>query len=192
MRRTSDALVVSGGRRGPRIRSLERGDREVKAVAAGARGGYADFSVVTRYECAADRQAESGAGDATLMSPSSVGLEDALAVLFRDRRSAACDRNPPVSPFSARFDPDLALAARPVAQRVHEEIRHYAPEHDPVTVNHGQISGDDAGATSADFAVEQLDAGSDEPLEVDGCSLERLAVGARIKEEGFGQETHAG
>jgi hypothetical protein len=96
-----------------------------------------------------------------------------------------------MSRFTARFDADLAVVARPVAQRVHEEIGHDAPEQDAVTLNHGQISGDDAGTTSTDFTVEQLDAVTYKPLEAHRCALERLAMRAGLKEEGFDQEAHA-
>src|SRR5688572_21092967 len=125
------------------------------------------------------------------MSSATVGLENAEAVFFRDSRALACDRDSPMNRFTARFDADLAVVARPVAQRVHEEIGHDATEQDGVTLNHRQISGDDAGTTSTDFTVEQVDAVTYKPLEAHRCALERLAMRAGLKEEGFDQEAHA-
>ena len=73
--------------------------REREPVVAAIGGADADLTAVALDDATADRQAEAGAVRAALAAATVERLEDALAVLDRDRRTLALDGEPPVGAF---------------------------------------------------------------------------------------------
>src|SRR5687768_3230474 len=102
--------------------ALTRREREVERVPAAVGSGYADRAAVALDDPPADREPEAGAFLAALPAHALERLEDAAAVLERDRGPFAPNREAPLAELSCGVDADQPRSARAVLERVEDQV----------------------------------------------------------------------
>ena len=163
-----------------------------KALCRAVGGLDADAATVPLDDLAADRQAEAGPARAALVAAAPVGLEDALAILGRDRPALALDEEAPAVGVPSRDDADRRPLARPELERVREQVREDRADQRRVGLDLGQLAHLDLGAARADLGREQRQRLAHHDVDVDGAPLQRASAGAGVLQERLHEQPRAG
>ena len=171
---------------------LRRRQREPEGVVPAVGGLDAHAATVPHDDLAADGQAEAGPARAALVAAAPVRLEDALAILGRDRPSLALDQKAPAVGVPTRDDADLRPLARPELERVREQVRKDRGDQRRVGLDPGQFAHLDLRAARADLGREQRQRLAHHDVDVDGAPLQRAPAGAGVLQERLHELPRAG